>query len=86
MQTTQEVKEEVGRITHFYPKILVAVVELKQPLAVGDKIHIVGKTTHLDQVVESMQIEHGTITKASCGQSIGLKVADRVREADVVYK
>lgn len=81
-----EAKQEVGRITHFYPKILVAVVELKLPLVVGDKIHIVGPTTHFEQVVESLQIEHKAITKASAGQSIGLKVADRVRETDVVYK
>jgi putative protease len=81
-----EAKQEVGRITHFYPKILVAVVELKLPLAVGDRIQIVGPTTHLDQVVESMQIEHKAITSAASGQSIGLKVADRVRETDVVYK
>lgn len=81
-----EARQEVGRITHFYPKILVAVVELKHPLAVGDRIQIIGPTTHLEQVVESMQIEHKAITSAAGGQSIGLKVADRVRETDVVYR
>lgn len=81
-----EAKQEVGRITHFYPKILVAVVELKLPLEVGDRIQIVGPTTRLEQVVESMQIEHKAITGAKPGQSIGLKVASRVRETDVVYK
>jgi putative protease len=81
-----EVKEEVGRVTHFYPKILVAVVELKLPLAVGDKIYIIGKTTRVEQVVESMQIEHKEIRTAKPGQSIGLKVQDRVREADAVYR
>ncbi len=81
-----EGREEVGRITHFYPKILVAVVELQLPLAVGEKITIMGGTTHLEQVVESMQVEHKAITRAVPGQSIGLKVADRVRESDTVYK
>jgi putative protease len=79
-------RQEVGRVTHFYPKILVAVVELKLPLAVGDKIHITGASTHLEQAVESMQIEHKGVAKAKGGQSVGLKVADRVREGDVVYK
>lgn len=82
MQATQE----VGRVTHFYPKISVAVVELKLPLAVGDRIHIDGRTTHIEEVVESMQIEHEEITRADPGQSIGLKVCDRVREADVVSR
>jgi translation elongation factor EF-Tu-like GTPase len=81
-----EGRQEVGRITHFYPKILVAIVELQLPLKVGDKITIMGPTTHLEQSVESMQVEHKAITSAGLGQSIGLKVAGRVREADTVYK
>lgn len=81
-----EGRQEAGRIIHFYPKILVAVVELQLPLVVGDKITIIGRTTHLEQVVESMQVEHEAITSAGPGQSIGLKVVDRVREADILYK
>lgn len=81
-----EAKQEVGRIAHFYPKISVAVVDLKAPLAVGDKITIVGKTTRLEQVVDSIQIEHKDVGSAGPGQSVGLKVTGRVRETDVVYK
>jgi len=77
---------EVGRVTHYFSKISVAVVELKAPLAVGDHILIKGPTTDFEQVVESMQIEHKNIQKAEAGQSIGLKVAQRVREKDIVYK
>ncbi len=82
----EEAKKEVGKITHYYPKISVVIVELMTPLAVGDKISITGKTTRLEQVVESMQIEHKEVRSASRGQSIGLRVVDRVREGDVVYK
>lgn len=81
-----EAKKEVGRVTHYYPKISVIIVDLKAPLAVGEKISIVGKTTRVEQVVESMQIEHKGVKSASRGQSIGLRVVDRVREGDVVYK
>jgi translation elongation factor EF-1alpha len=77
---------EVGHITHFFTKIGVAVVELTAPLAVGDRILIKGPTTDLEQVVESMQIEHENIERAEAGQSIGLKVKQRVRETDIVYK
>ena len=77
---------EVGRVTHFFTKIGVAVVELTVPLAVGDRIVIKGPTTDLEQVVESMQIEHEHIERAEAGQSIGLKVEQRVRETDIVYK
>ena len=77
---------EVGHVTHFFAKINVAVVELKAPLAVSDHILIKGPTTDLEQVVESMQIEHENIQRAEAGQSIGLKVVQRVREKDTVYK
>ncbi|MDI6690577.1 MAG: translation elongation factor-like protein [Candidatus Bathyarchaeota archaeon] len=77
---------EVGRITHFFSKISVAVIELKAPLAVGDKIAIKGPTTDFEQIVDSMQIEHKNVQRAEPGQSIGLKVAQRVREKDIVYK
>lgn len=77
---------EVGRVSHYFTRINVAVVELKAPLAVGDRILIKGPTTDLEQVVESMQIEHEDVQRAEAGQSIGLKVNNRVRENDTVYK
>ena len=77
---------EVGRVTHFFSKISVAVIELKAPLAVGDTIAIKGPTTDFEQAVESMQIEHQNVQKATAGQSIGLKVTQHVRETDIVYK
>jgi len=77
---------EVGRITHFFSKISVAVVELTAPLSVGDLILVKGPTTDFEQVVESMQIEHKNIQRAEARQSIGLKLAQRAREKDAVYK
>jgi putative protease len=77
---------EIGRITHFFSKISVAVIELRKPLKVGDTIAIKGPTTDFEQPVDSMQIEHENVQKAEAGQSIGLRVAQRVRETDIVYK
>lgn len=85
-QLSEEEVEEVGRITHFFSKISVAVVELTAPLAVGDTIVIKGPTTDFEQKVESMQIEHKDVQRAEAGQSIGLKVVERLREKDIVYK
>lgn len=81
-----EPRQEIGRITHFYPKISVAVVELEAPLAVGEEVSVLGNTTHFEEVVQSMQIEHREVERAVSGQSIGLKVHGRVREGDLVYK
>lgn len=77
---------EVGTVKHFFSKISVAVVELTAPLAVGDHILVKGPTTDFEQVVESMQIEHASIERAEGGQSVGLKVAQQVKDRDVVYK
>lgn len=77
---------EIGRITHFFSKISVAVIELRKPLKVGDTIAIKGPTTDFEQAVDSMQIEHENVQNAEAGQSIGLRVAQRVRETDIVYK
>ena len=77
---------EVGRVTHYFSKISVAVVELKAPLKIGDKILIRGATTNFEQTVESMQVEHKPVEEAQPGQSVGIKVKDKVREKDVVYK
>jgi translation elongation factor EF-1alpha len=77
---------QIGRITHFYKKIGVAVVELSAPLQVGDTLHISGQTTDFTQKVESIQIEHQNVEKAEKGQCIGVKVKGEVREKDSVYK
>ena len=78
--------QEVGRVSHFFTKISVAIVELTSTLSVGDRILIKGPTTNFEQAVDSMQIEHEDVTVARAGQSIGMKVEERVRESDTVYK
>jgi len=77
---------EIGNISHFFPKISVAVLDLTLPLTVGDHILIKGPLTDFEQTVESMQIERTPIQRAEGGQSIGLKVVKPVKEKDVVYK
>ena len=77
---------EIGRISHFFTKINVAVAELTSTISVGDQILIKGPTTDFKQTVTSMQIEHDNVTVAKAGQSIGLKVDERVRENDTIYK
>jgi len=79
-------KKKIGKISHYYGKIGVAVIDLEDTLSVGDTIEISGPATNVTQTVDSMQIEHENVQQAKKGQSIGMKVNDRVRENDVVYK
>ena len=77
---------KVGTISHYYDHIGVGVIKVSAKLAVGDKIHIKGKTTDFSQEVASMQVEHQQIQEAKKGDAIGMKVDQEVREGDVVYK
>ncbi|MFX0168970.1 MAG: translation elongation factor-like protein [Candidatus Hodarchaeota archaeon] len=79
-------KDPVGKITNYYAKISVAVVELTAPLKKGEKIAIKGTTTEFTQTVKSMQIDRKDIDTAQTGQAIGLKVKDRVRPGDMVFR
>ena len=76
----------IGAITHYFPHVRAAVIKLKAPLSVGDKIKIKGHTTDFTQVITSMQIDHVDITSAKPGQEIGLLVNSRVRQHDKVSK
>jgi putative protease len=79
-------KKEIGEITHFFGKIMVAAIKLTDTLKVGEKISIEGTHTGFEQAVESMQIEKQNIEEAKPGDEIGIKVSERVREGDKVYK
>lgn len=78
-------KKPVGKVTHFFNKISVAVVDLTDELRNGDRISIEGPAGVVEQVVSSMQINKQPVERAGAGQSIGLKVDSRVREGDMVY-
>ncbi len=77
---------EVGLVTEFFSRPVVAGVDLSAELKAGEKIHIKGHTTDLELVVESMQIHNATVSEAKPGDSIGVKVPDRVRRGDKVFK
>lgn len=76
----------VGKVTHFFPHVSAAVIKLSAELKSGDMINIKGHTTDFKQTIESMQIDHVPVNEARKGNEIGVKVKDRVRIGDIVYK
>ncbi len=77
---------EIGKITHVFGKIGVGAADLTGNLAVGDTIKVKGGDRDFEQAVTSMQVEMEPVDSASAGQSVGLKLDEKVREGDVVYK
>ncbi len=77
---------ELGHVTHFFNKINVAVLSIKDVLRVGDTIHILGHTTDFTQKVTSLQIEHKNVDSVKPGDDFAIKVIEPAREHDVVYK
>lgn len=85
-ETAESLGQEVGKITHYFDKIGVAVIELSAALKTSDKIRVKGSTTDFTQGVDSMQIDHNPVEEAKAGQSIGMKIAEQARPNDKVYK
>ena len=80
-------EEEIGRITHFFAKINVGILEMtKGELSVKDTVHIKGHTTDFYQNIESIQVDHSPVESAKSGDIVGLKVENSVREKDLVFK
>jgi len=80
------VEEEIGRVSDFFAQPVVAGIDLTGPLQVGDRLHIAGHTSDLELIVQSMQINNADVQEARPGDSVGIKVPDRVRRGDKVYK
>ncbi len=80
-------RKKVGEVFHFYTKIGVAAIRITDDgIAIGDTVQIQGPSTNLEQTVDALQIEHAVVSRAGPGQEVGMKVRDRVREKDFVYK
>jgi len=78
-------ERRIGEITHYFNKIGVAVLDLRDVLTVGDRIHVIGHTTDLVQTVNSMEIDHEKVETAGPGDDVALKVEGRVREGDELF-
>jgi hypothetical protein len=76
----------IGKITHYFNHIGVAVLDLNDEIQVGDRITIVGHTTEFSQPVESLEIDHQQVQSAGPGDDVALKVWDYVRDGDEVFK
>ena len=77
---------EIGKVSDFFARPVVAGIDLTGAIKKGDTIHIKGHTTDLVMTVESMQIDNANVEEAGAGISVGVKVSDRVRRGDTVYK
>ena len=78
--------ELIGEVSDFFARPVVAGIEVTGTLKVGDKIHIKGHTTDLEMVIASMQVNNVNVNEANSGDSVGVKVDDRVRRGDKVYR
>ncbi len=78
--------KKIGNVTHYYDHLGVGIVKLAGPLANGDSIKIVGHGKEFTQVISSMQLEHQVLTSAKKGQEIGIKLDQKVKDGDVVFK
>lgn len=76
----------IGKVSDFFSRPVVAGIELTGSLKVGDKIHIQGHTSDMELTVDSIQINNVNVDQAKAGDDVGIKISDRVRRGDTVYK
>lgn len=79
-------EKEIGKIEHYFGHINVGIIDLRDALKVGDKIHIKGHTSDFVEDISSMQIEHANVTEAQGGDKVGVKLSQKVHQHDKVYK
>ena len=79
-------EKRIGKITHYFDRIGVAVLDLEDGLKVGDTIHITGHRIELTQQVQSMEIEHEKMQAVGAGADVALKVVEPVHKGDVIYR
>ncbi len=79
-------EEVIGQVSDFFARPMVAGIELTATLKVGDRIHIKGHTTDFELTVDSMQINNVDVKEGKAGDAVGIKVSERVRRGDTIYK
>jgi putative protease len=79
-------EEEIGKVSDFFTRPVVAAIELTGRLRAGDRLRIKGHTTDIELTADSIQVDNVNVIEANDGQAVGLKVSDRVRRGDTVYR
>jgi len=79
-------EKPIGKITHYYGGIGVAIVKFNREVEVGEEVHFKGAHTDFTQTIDSMQYDHKDIKSAKKGQEVGIKVGEKVHEGDEVFK
>lgn len=77
---------QIGKVTHYYSHLNVAVLQLSDRLKVGETIHVYGHTTDFLQKVTSMEVDHQRVVVVEPGENVALKVVEPVREHDAIYR
>lgn len=86
MGADHDPSEAIGTVTHYFGHLSVAAISLKAALAVGERCHIRGHTTDVEQPVDSMEIDHQRVERAGPGDDVAISVQGQVREGDLIFR
>ena len=86
MSAEHDPADAIGAVTHYFGHLSVAAISLRAPLALGDRVHVRGHTTDLEQAIDSMQIDHQPVERAGPGDDVAVGVTDHVREGDLIFR
>jgi putative protease len=86
MSEGHDPEQAIGTVTHYFSHLSVAAVSLTETLRTGDRIHVKGHTTDLEQTVDSMEVDHARVDSAGPGDDVALHVDDHVRDHDRIFR
>jgi len=79
-------QKPIGEVTHYFKNIEVAIVKFNKSVSVEDKVQFKGATTDFTHKIASIELDHEEVSEAKKGQEVGIKVGERVRVGDKVFK
>ena len=78
--------KELGKVSHWYDKINVAVIKLAGTLKKGDKVKFKHGEEEIEETINSMQIDHENVDAGKKGDEIAVKLSQKEKEGTVVYR
>ena len=81
----KKAEKEIGKVSHWYDKLGVAVISLKSSLKVGDRVKVKKGDEEFEETVSSMQLDHEAVSSGKKGHEVAVKLSKKAKEGASVY-
>lgn len=79
-------EKEIGKVSHWYDKINVAVIKLTGALKKGDRVKFKRGQEEFEETIDSLQIDRAPVEAGKKGDEIAMKLSQKVKEGTIACK